>query len=264
MRPNEPRPKIVGPDTGPIHPFPLKLNGKVERGFGRGSSELGIPTANIPIAGLTVGGYEDVESGVYYGWAGLDVELSASSGEDSSPVEKSEGEGGEDQGKMMDGGRSGISPTISQSTTAALGGDMGREDGDVGNDGADGVDQMNGTNRSNGIEINDKGNKKAKERGHIFPMVMSIGWNPFYGNKVRSVEVHLLHTFPSDFYNHHMNLIILGFIRPEYDYIDKDSLIEDIREDIEVARRGLEREAYLCWREDEYLRAFDEGGDVGC
>jgi riboflavin kinase len=33
--------------------------------------QLGIPTANIPISGLTVGGHEDVASGVYYGWAGL-------------------------------------------------------------------------------------------------------------------------------------------------------------------------------------------------
>lgn len=44
------------------------------KGFGRGSAELGIPTANIPIAGLSVGGNEDVESGVYYGWAGVDVD----------------------------------------------------------------------------------------------------------------------------------------------------------------------------------------------
>jgi riboflavin kinase len=34
--------------------------------------KLGIPTANIPLEGLEVGGNSDVESGVYYGWAGLD------------------------------------------------------------------------------------------------------------------------------------------------------------------------------------------------
>lgn len=46
------------------------------KGFGRGSAELGIPTANIPIAGLSVGGNEGVESGVYYGWAGVAVDES--------------------------------------------------------------------------------------------------------------------------------------------------------------------------------------------
>jgi len=59
-----------------------------------------------------------------------------------------------------------------------------------------------------------------------------------------------------------MNLVILGFIRPEYDYVDRDSLIDDIRTDIEVARRSLAREAYKEFERDEYLRAF-EGGDVG-
>ena len=75
-------------------------------------------------------------------------------------------------------------------------------------------------------------------------MVMSIGWNPYYKNTVRSVEVHILHPFTSDFYGSHMNLIILGFIRPEYDYVSKESLIEDIEFDCQVARNGLEREGY--------------------
>ena len=53
-----------------------------------------------------------------------------------------------------------------------------------------------------------------------------------------------------------MNLLILGFIRPEYDYVSKESLIEDIRFDIEVARKSLEREAYTRYRDDEYLVEF--------
>jgi len=67
--------------------------------------QLGIPTANIPLEGLAVGGNEGLDSGVYYGWAGL--------------------------------------------------------------------------------EINDAG--QVKLGGEVYPMVMSIGWNPFYKNKVRSV-----------------------------------------------------------------------------
>lgn len=37
------RPKIVGPDT-PEVPFPIELVGLVQRGFGRGSKDLGCPT----------------------------------------------------------------------------------------------------------------------------------------------------------------------------------------------------------------------------
>lgn len=34
------RPETAGPDEGPQAPFPLRLNGKVIKGFGRGSSEV--------------------------------------------------------------------------------------------------------------------------------------------------------------------------------------------------------------------------------
>lgn len=40
MRPDGPRDTIAGPDDGPQPPFPLRLNGKVIKGFGRGSSEV--------------------------------------------------------------------------------------------------------------------------------------------------------------------------------------------------------------------------------
>ena len=65
-----------------------------------------------------------------------------------------------------------------------------------------------------------------------------------------------MHTFHHDFYGARMNLLICGFIRPEYDYVSKESLIEDINVDIEVARRSLERESYLRLKEDEYLMEF--------
>lgn len=40
MRPDGPRDTVVGPDSGPAPPFPLKLNGEVVKGFGRGSKEV--------------------------------------------------------------------------------------------------------------------------------------------------------------------------------------------------------------------------------
>lgn len=78
----------------------------------------------------------------------------------------------------------------------------------------------------------------------IFPMVMSIGYNPFYKNTVRSAEVHVLHKFASDFYGTHMRLLILGFVRKELDYTTLEALVEDINTDCDVARASLAREAW--------------------
>lgn len=110
MRPDRPRSPLAGPSSGPAPPFPIQISGPIVKGFGRGSKELGIPTANIPLAGLSVGGHEEVESGVYYGWAGVNVD------EEGARVEQREGRG-----------------------------------------------------------------------GGVWPMVMSIGFNPYYNNTVRSV-----------------------------------------------------------------------------
>lgn len=91
---------------------------------------------------------------------------------------------------------------------------------------------------------------------------MSIGWNPFYKNTVRSVEVHIMHDFNQDFYGSHMNLVILGFIRPEYDYVSLESLVEDIRTDIRVARDSLAREAYAGFKGEKGLLEFGDKSEV--
>lgn len=59
-------PEVIGPDSGPVDPFPVKFDGRVVRGTGRGGMELGIPTANLTDIP------EDVRMrmrGVYFGWA---------------------------------------------------------------------------------------------------------------------------------------------------------------------------------------------------
>jgi riboflavin kinase len=88
-------------------------------------------------------------------------------------------------------------------------------------------------------------------------MVMSIGYNPFYKNKVRSAEVHVLHEFQKDFYGSDMAISILGFIRPEYDYVSVESLIEDIKTDIEVTKTSLKREGWEKGAGDPYLWGED-------
>lgn len=73
---------------------------------------------------------------------------------------------------------------------------------------------------------------------------MSIGYNPFYNNTVRSAEVHVLDEFKADFYGVDMRLLIVGYIRDEQSYDGVDALIEDIKTDCEVAKTSLGREAW--------------------
>ncbi|KAF2027154.1 riboflavin kinase [Setomelanomma holmii] len=208
-RPDGPRDPIAGPDI-PQAPFPLKLRGPVIKGFGRGSRELGIPTANIPLSGLSIGGHDDLESGIYYGWCTLD-HSTISSSTTSTTV-----------------------PSATDDTSTPL--------------------------KSSNHAVADleyptpHATDDASSGNTVYPTVLSIGYNPYYKNTQRSIEIHILANFPRDFYGATLSLIILGFIRPEYDYVNVDALVEDIRTDIRVAQRSLEREAYREWRADVWLR----------
>jgi len=84
-------------------------------------------------------------------------------------------------------------------------------------------------------------------------MVMSIGYNPFYKNTIRSAEVHILEKFSQDFYGAEMRVKVLGFIRPEFDYVDLESLVKDIRVDCEVGARSMEREGWRKQSEDGWF-----------
>ncbi|KAJ5894483.1 hypothetical protein N7495_006174 [Penicillium taxi] len=178
MRPDTPRDPVAGPASGPEAPYPIRLSGPVIKGFGRGSKDLGIPTANIPADDLSEK-HPDLTTGVYYGVVALDPKNFAYEGESTGET--------------------------------------------------------------------------------VLPAVLSIGYNPFYKNTVRSVEIHIMPplTQPSptavtqpkfnrlpDFYGTELKLLILGYIRPEFDYVSLDALIEDIRLDCEVARMSLLRKAY--------------------
>ncbi|KAI7900728.1 uncharacterized protein BX663DRAFT_532150 [Cokeromyces recurvatus] len=147
------RPLLVGPET-PVQPFPFALQGTVIKGYGRGSKQLGIPTANLSdeaINALVSG----LETGVYYGWTQI--------------------------------------------------GESGSE---------------------------------------VYPMVMSLGWNPYFKNDKRSAEVHVIHEFPEDFYDAPIRVLVLGYIRPEQNYPSLDALIRDIKTDVEVAKHSLSRKQY--------------------
>ena len=140
---------------------PLRLRGEVVRGFGRGSKELGIPTANLP-----ADAYAELlcaaACGIYHGWAQVD----------DGPVRK---------------------------------------------------------------------------------MVTSVGRNPFYGNKMRTVEPHILHAFSDDFYGATLRLVIVGWVRSEANFESLEALIRAIRADIETARVALDEPVFAAARSDAFF-----------
>lgn len=144
------------------NPLPLYCNGIVIEGFGRGSKQLGIPTANYSndvISSLP----EEVNTGVYYGWA-----------------------------------------------------------------------QVNS--------------------GDVHKMVMSIGWNPYYKNVTKSMEVHIMHPFGQDFYGSNLKTCILAYIRPETDFSSLDELISTIKSDIALAEKMLDTKEFLKFKDSPFFR----------
>lgn len=155
------RPTIVG-ENQISPPYPLRLKGLISKGFGRGSKELGIPTANLP-SDVSESVSTVLSTGIYYGYASV-----------------------------------GTSP-------------------------------------------------------ETWAMVMSYGWNPFYKNEKRTAEIHIINEFPDDFYDQELRIVVLGYIRPELNYTTKDALIDDIKFDIAVAVKSLDRSAFVSFKTDSFL-----------
>ncbi|VDM23675.1 unnamed protein product [Toxocara canis] len=49
--------------------------------------------------------------------------------------------------------------------------------------------------------------------GKLHGMVMSVGHNPHFQNEKKTIEVHILHNFPEDFYGSHLRAVALGYLR---------------------------------------------------
>jgi len=143
----------------------INLEGEIVKGFGRGSKEIGCPTANFSEEIVESKLPKSFNSGIYMGWARLDG--------DEDKVEKA---------------------------------------------------------------------------------VVSIGWNPFYGNTKKSVETHIIKNYNSDFYGRWMKLRICGFIRPELNFNGLEELINAIKDDIEHAKTHLDKdERLLSMKDDKFF-----------
>ena len=93
----------------------------------------------------------------------------------------------------------------------------------------------------------------AEADQRVFPMVMSVGWNPFYKNTTKTAEVHIMHPFEADLYGLEMRVVVLGYLRPELNYVSKEALIEDIEMDKRVAINSLARTLYQDYSTDPFL-----------
>ncbi|TFJ83790.1 hypothetical protein NSK_004892 [Nannochloropsis salina CCMP1776] len=77
-------------------------------------------------------------------------------------------------------------------------------------------------------------------KGDVYKAVASIGTNPYFKNSQKTVEPHLLHEFPDDFYGEELKFLVCGYVRPERSFASLEELVAAIRSDIEVARTALE------------------------
>ena len=165
----------------PLRPV-VRMRGPVVRGFGRGSKQLGIPTANLD-AGALKKESDALAPGIYFGWASVGPQ----------PVAK--GTGGEAGGENT--------------------------------------------------------NAPIAER---CPMVMSIGWNPFFDDAKKTIEPWLLdETLPEEFYGAELRLTVCAYLRPEANFTTLENLVARIRRDAEVAEAALRAAPFKASAEDEHL-----------
>mmetsp|Transcript_5997 Transcript_5997/g.10992 ORF Transcript_5997/g.10992 Transcript_5997/m.10992 type:complete len:180 (+) Transcript_5997:155-694(+) len=88
----------------------------------------------------------------------------------------------------------------------------------------------------------------------VYPMVMSIGWNPFYKNKERTCEPWILHDFESDFYGEELRLLVCGYIRSEQNFTSLEDLIARIHEDARVTKEVLREKNFSKLSEHAFLQ----------
>ncbi|KAK9472969.1 uncharacterized protein V1510DRAFT_415673 [Dipodascopsis tothii] len=182
---------------GPIvAPYPVYLSATVIPGFGRGSADLGIPTANIPSETLLSSGLLKDQTGIYFGYA----KVSGTYGTlESRPT--------------FDELKAGKAAVVQPHPDEPL----------------------------------------SEADGQVLPMAMSLGYNPFYGNKESSAEIYIVHKYAKQFYGANIKVIVLGFIRPELNFESLDAMITQINADVEYAKRTLATAEYAPFETDAFF-----------
>jgi riboflavin kinase len=172
--------------------LPIRMISKVVRGYGRGSKELGIPTANLDRDASyfrTSVPFDALPTGIYWGLARI-------------------------------------------------------------------------------VDDNDD-NDNNHSGGLVYKTAISIGYNPTYGNTIKTIEPHLIadphderrfrsqchETILHDFYDQTIRLVVVGYLRPELPFEGLEKLTEAIKKDILKTEEIAESAANLsdvckqerCW-----------------
>lgn len=179
--------------------LPIRIVSKVVRGYGRGSKDLGIPTANVSREDLScsIGSFDELPTGIYWGYARI------------------------------------------------IAGDSSNDNG-----------EKNG--QENNIKVSGR---------EVYTTAVSIGYNPTYNNKEKTVEPHLIaesthpqrhasstgETLFGDFYDTTIVLSVVGYLRPELPFEGLEKLTQAIKKDIEDACRLAKEDSATNNEEREWV-----------
>lgn len=97
----------------------------------------------------------------------------------------------------------------------------------------------------------------------VFKAVTSVGWNPYFDNKEKTVEPHIMHSFDDDFYGCKLRLLVCGYLRPEKNFSSMEALIDAIQTDIRDTDALLEAKEYAALASHEFFSMDGSVGEAG-
>mmetsp|Transcript_14854 Transcript_14854/g.22507 ORF Transcript_14854/g.22507 Transcript_14854/m.22507 type:complete len:251 (-) Transcript_14854:91-843(-) len=205
--------------------LPIRLTSTVIRGFGRGSKDLGIPTANLCREHLKCKkmSFDSLPTGIYWGFARI---IASESGSESAASVK---DYKEETIETEEGSSSSASSSLPLSHNPA-------------------------------------------HDNQIYKAAISIGYNPVYGNRDKTIEPHLIapannpnrnkskckETQFNDFYGSTLRLSIVGYLRPELPFEGLEKLIEAIKGDIVQTERLADIEKDMVEGNNDDSKGGDE------
>eukprot|EP00466_Bigelowiella_natans_P006184 jgi/Bigna1/91320/estExt_fgenesh1_pg.C_960054 len=98
------------------------------------------------------------------------------------------------------------------------------------------------------------GYAKIESDEKVYKTALSIGWNPQFKNKEKTVEAYLVNEFPEDFYDEEMKLMICGHVRAQAKFNSLDSLKDAIRADVDATVKILDTKPYFDLREADFFK----------
>lgn len=108
-------------------------------------------------------------------------------------------------------------------------------------------------------------NPVGVEAGQVFPLVMSVGFNPHFKDKALTVEAYFMHKFAADFYGETVRIISCGPVREQAAFTTLEALIEIIRGDCAYAQDRLggskSTHDYLRFRSHPFLTQAGSSDD---